>query len=144
VNRNRNLPDRDPKRLRKPPPPEHQQQRQEEQLQYFIQNSLIQTRHYSPKMLTKYLTSVTTAFSPFNPKSGKTARNFLALLPPTAHKTMTIDVKVLSQAQKVLPATLALKFSMFERGSSLSKVPGMEKTICRRVLKVLALTTMLF
>lgn len=62
-------------------------------------------------MLTKYLTSVTTAFSPFNPKSGKTARNFLALLPPTAHKTMTIDVKVLSQAQKVVPATLALKFS---------------------------------
>ena len=61
-------------------------------------------------MLTKYLTSVTTAFSPFNPKSGKTARNFLALLPPTAHKTMTIDVKVLSQAQKILPATLALKF----------------------------------
>jgi hypothetical protein len=66
-------------------------------------------------MLTKYLTSVTTAFSPFNPKSGKPARNFLALLPPPAHKTMTIDVKMLSQAQKVLPATLALKFSMFTR-----------------------------
>jgi large subunit ribosomal protein L53 len=65
-------------------------------------------------MLTKYLTSVTTAFSPFNPKSGKTARNFLALLPPTAHKTMAIDVKILSQAQKIVPATLALKFSMFE------------------------------
>jgi large subunit ribosomal protein L53 len=57
-------------------------------------------------MLTKYLTSVTTAFSPFNPKSGKTA-----LLPPTAHKTMAIDVKVLSQAQKAVPATMALKFS---------------------------------
>jgi large subunit ribosomal protein L53 len=62
-------------------------------------------------MLTKYLTSVTTAFSPFNPKSGKTARNFLAMLPPNARSTMAIDVKILSQAQKSLPATLALKFS---------------------------------
>ena len=64
-----------------------------------------------PTMLTKYLTSVTTAFSPFNPKSGKTARNFLAMLPPNARTTMAIDVKILSQAQKSLPATLALKFS---------------------------------
>ena len=63
-------------------------------------------------MLTKFLTSVTTAFSPFNPKSGKTARNFLAMLPPNARTTMAIDVKLLSQAQKSLPATLALKFSM--------------------------------
>ena len=63
-------------------------------------------------MLTKYLTSVTTAFSPFNPKSGKTARNFLAMLPPNARTTMAIDVKLLNQAQKSLPATLALKFSM--------------------------------
>ncbi|KAM0709377.1 hypothetical protein Q7P35_003415 [Cladosporium inversicolor] len=61
-------------------------------------------------MLTKYLTSVTTAFSPFNPKSGKTARNFLAMLPPNARSTMAIDVKMLSQTQKSLPATLALKF----------------------------------
>ncbi|GAB7332054.1 hypothetical protein MBLNU13_g03947t1 [Cladosporium sp. NU13] len=61
-------------------------------------------------MLTRYLTSVTTAFSPFNPKSGKTARNFLAMLPPNARTTMSIDVKILSQAQKSLPATMALKF----------------------------------
>lgn len=62
-------------------------------------------------MLTKYLTSVATAFSPFNPKSGKTARNFLALLPPNARTTMTIDVKLLDRTKAVLPATLALKFS---------------------------------
>ncbi|KAL1585924.1 hypothetical protein WHR41_04992 [Cladosporium halotolerans] len=61
-------------------------------------------------MLTKYLTSVATAFSPFNPKSGKTARNFLALLPPNARTTMAIDVKLLNQAQKDKPASLDLKF----------------------------------
>ena len=38
-------------------------------------------------------------------------RNFLAMLPPNARSTMAIDVKILSQAQKSLPATLALKFS---------------------------------
>jgi large subunit ribosomal protein L53 len=92
-------------------------------------------------MLTKYLTSVTTAFSPFNPKSGKTARNFLALLPPTAHKTMTIDVKVLSQAQKIVPATLALKFSMFESGKYPCQFP--EERMPVDVLKVLLLTTIL-
>jgi hypothetical protein len=74
-----------------------------------------------PKMLTKYLTSVTTAFSPFNPKSGKTARNFLAMLPPNARSTMAIDVKLLPQAQKSLPATLALKFSTL----SINPAPGL-------------------
>jgi len=64
-------------------------------------------------MLTKYLTSVATAFSPFNPKSGKTARNFLALLPPNARSTMAIDVKLLDQTKASLPAMLALKFSMW-------------------------------
>lgn len=64
-------------------------------------------------MLTRYLTSISTAFSPFNPKSGKTARNFLALLPPNARSTMTIDVKLLDQTKAALPATLALKFSTY-------------------------------
>jgi hypothetical protein len=104
------------KRLRKPLPLEHQQRQprtsNEEQ---HCRTRPFELHCQQSKMLTKYLTSVTTAFSPFNPKSGKTARNFLALLPPTAHKTMTIDVKVLSQAQKAVPATMALKFSMFER-----------------------------
>ncbi|THY36511.1 hypothetical protein D6D01_00390 [Aureobasidium pullulans] len=61
-------------------------------------------------MITRFLTSVSTAFSPFNPKSGKTARNFLALLPPNARSTMKIDVKQLSRADANRPALLALKF----------------------------------
>ena len=62
-------------------------------------------------MITRFLTSVSTAFSPFNPKSGKTARNFLALLPPNARSTMKIDIKQLSKADANKPALLALKFS---------------------------------
>lgn len=63
------------------------------------------------KMITRFLTSVSTAFSPFNPKSGKTARNFLALLPPNARSTMKIDIKQLGKADANKPALLALKFS---------------------------------
>ncbi|KJX92770.1 hypothetical protein TI39_contig5827g00022 [Zymoseptoria brevis] len=62
------------------------------------------------KMLTKYLTSVTTSFSPFNPRSGKTARNFLALLPPNARSTMAISITMLPKAQAATPASLAIKF----------------------------------
>lgn len=65
-------------------------------------------------MLTRYITSVTTAFSPFNPRSGKTARNFLALLPPNARKTMSIDIKVLPQSAAALPGKLELKFSTYK------------------------------
>ncbi|OQN95803.1 hypothetical protein B0A48_18088 [Cryoendolithus antarcticus] len=61
-------------------------------------------------MLTKYLTSISTSFSPFSPKSGKTARNFLALLPPNARSTMSIDVKLLNRDQAHMPAVLQLKF----------------------------------
>lgn len=62
-------------------------------------------------MITKYLTGVTTTFSPFNARSGKTARNFLALLPPNARSTMAIDVKMLPKAQAATPVFLGLKFS---------------------------------
>lgn len=61
-------------------------------------------------MLTKYITAVRTTFSPFNARSGKTARNFLALLPPNARSTMSIDVKVLGKNASAQPASLALKF----------------------------------
>ncbi|EME44158.1 hypothetical protein DOTSEDRAFT_71841 [Dothistroma septosporum NZE10] len=61
-------------------------------------------------MITKYLTSVATTFSPFNARSGKTARNFLALLPPNARSTMAVDVKMLPKLQAAGPAILALKF----------------------------------
>ncbi|KAI4719151.1 hypothetical protein E4T48_04678 [Aureobasidium sp. EXF-10727] len=61
-------------------------------------------------MITRFLTSVSTAFSPFNAKSGKTARNFLALLPPNARQTMKIDIKQLPRVDANKPALLALKF----------------------------------
>ncbi|KAJ9625054.1 39S ribosomal protein L44, mitochondrial [Taxawa tesnikishii (nom. ined.)] len=61
-------------------------------------------------MITRFLTSVTTSFSPFNPKSGKTARNFLALLPPNARQNMKIDVKMLPKSGAAQPSLLALKF----------------------------------
>ena len=64
-------------------------------------------------MLTKYLTNVTATFSPFNARSGKTARNFLALLPPNARSTMSIDIKMLGQRDAQKPAVLGLKFSMY-------------------------------
>jgi len=62
-------------------------------------------------MITKYITSVSTSFSPFNARTGKTVRNFLALLPPNARSTMAIDVKMLGQREAEKPASLSLKFS---------------------------------
>ena len=61
-------------------------------------------------MLTKYITAVSATFSPFNARSGKTARNFLALLPPNARSTMSIDIKMLGRNASELPASLGLKF----------------------------------
>lgn len=65
-----------------------------------------------PKMITKYITGITTSFSPFNPRSGKTIRNFLAQLPPNARSTMRIGVKLLGQRDAAKPAMLDLTFSM--------------------------------
>ena len=62
-------------------------------------------------MLTKYITSVRATFSPFNGRSGKTARNFLALLPPNARSMMAIDLNMLGRTGRAEPASLALKFS---------------------------------
>lgn len=62
-------------------------------------------------MLTKYITAVSAHFSPFNARSGKTARNFLALLPPNARSTMAIDIKMGGRNAAAQPASLALKFS---------------------------------
>lgn len=70
-------------------------------------------RHTAVNMITRFLTSVSTAFSPFNPKSGKTARNFLAMLPPNARTTMAINVKMLPKTEAAKPALLSLTFSAF-------------------------------
>ncbi|KAF2771804.1 hypothetical protein EJ03DRAFT_267804 [Teratosphaeria nubilosa] len=61
-------------------------------------------------MLTKYITSVRTTFSPFNARSGKTARNFLACLPPNARSNMAIEVKMLGQQDAHKPADLVIAF----------------------------------
>lgn len=62
-------------------------------------------------MITKYLTGVTTSFSPFNPRSGQTARKFLAMLPPNARSIMAIDVKMLGRGDASTPGVLKIKFS---------------------------------
>ncbi|EON62002.1 hypothetical protein W97_01221 [Coniosporium apollinis CBS 100218] len=59
-------------------------------------------------MITKFLTNVSTTFNPFSPRA-KTARNFLALLPPNARSTMKVDVKMLPRTSKE-PIRLSLKF----------------------------------
>ncbi|TKX27274.1 hypothetical protein C1H76_0568 [Elsinoe australis] len=62
-------------------------------------------------MITRYLTSVKTTFSAFNPRSGKTARSFLALLPPNARSAgMKIDVKMLPQSGAAQSGALTLTF----------------------------------
>ncbi|GAB1744399.1 hypothetical protein NU219Hw_g1677t1 [Hortaea werneckii] len=63
-------------------------------------------------MITKYITGITTSFSPFNPRSGKTIRNFLASLPPNARSTMRIGVKTFGQNDAAKPAILDLTFNM--------------------------------
>ncbi|KAF2403849.1 mitochondrial ribosomal protein L44 [Trichodelitschia bisporula] len=59
-------------------------------------------------MITRYLASVTTKFNPFTP-GAKTARVFLANLPPNARQNMQINTTVLPRAS-VEPATLDIKF----------------------------------
>ncbi|KAH9815711.1 54S ribosomal protein L44, mitochondrial, partial [Teratosphaeria destructans] len=65
---------------------------------------------WSAKMLTKYITSVRTTFSPFNARSGKTARNFLACLPPNARSNMAIEVNMLGQQDAHKTADLVIAF----------------------------------
>ncbi|KAF2237090.1 mitochondrial ribosomal protein L44 [Viridothelium virens] len=59
-------------------------------------------------MITRFITSVRTSFNPFT-RPGKTARCFLALLPPNARQNMKVDVKTLPRASQD-PASLGLSF----------------------------------
>jgi large subunit ribosomal protein L53 len=61
-------------------------------------------------MITRFLTEVSTRFNPFSARA-KTARSFLALLPPNARSTMKVDIKMLPQHSKE-KTMLAVKFSM--------------------------------
>jgi len=60
-------------------------------------------------MITRFLSEVRTTFNPFSPRA-KTARNFLAQLPPDARSTgMIIKSTILPRTSKAVP-TLAVKF----------------------------------
>ncbi|KFY39523.1 hypothetical protein V494_03956 [Pseudogymnoascus sp. VKM F-4513 (FW-928)] len=51
------------------------------------------------KMITRYLTEISTAFNPFSPRA-KTARLFLSFLPGNARATMKITTKVLPKTSR--------------------------------------------
>jgi len=53
----------------------------------------------NPKMITRFLTEVSTVFNPFSPKA-KTARLFLSFLPPNARQSMKIDTKLLPRTSR--------------------------------------------
>ncbi len=75
-------------------------------------------------MITRFITSVSTSFNPFS-RSAKTARSFLAHLPPNARQTMAINTKLLPRDTKD-KAVLQLKFSESQLLSSswASRVAG--------------------
>ena len=60
-------------------------------------------------MITRFLTDVRAKFNPFSPR-GKTARLFLALLPPNARSSMKIETQILSRHSKE-PSVLFIKLS---------------------------------
>ena len=61
------------------------------------------------KMITRFITEVSTTFNPFLPRA-KTARLFLSFLPPNARQTMKIDTKLLPRTSRD-PSFIKLKFS---------------------------------
>jgi large subunit ribosomal protein L53 len=61
-------------------------------------------------MITRFLTDVSTRFNPFSARA-KTARSFLALLPPDARGRMKVNVMVLPKSSEEVPV-LDIKFSM--------------------------------
>lgn len=60
-------------------------------------------------MITRFITAVRTSFNPFT-RSGKTARSFLALLPPDARHGMKVETQTLPRTSQA-SATLGLSFS---------------------------------
>lgn len=63
------------------------------------------------KMITKFITEVSTKFNPFN-KQGRTCRSFLAHLPANARQTLKVNAIVLPRNSRD-PSSLLLKFSKF-------------------------------
>ena len=75
-------------------------------------------------MITRFITSVRTAFNPFT-RSGKTARTFLALLPPDARHSMKIEAQTLPRTLQT-PASLGLSFSACSRSDPASSTALMD------------------
>ncbi|TPX14211.1 uncharacterized protein E0L32_000605 [Thyridium curvatum] len=62
-----------------------------------------------PKMITRFITDVTTKFNPFSPRA-KPARLFLSFLPPNARASgMSITTQLLAKSSAE-PASLTVKF----------------------------------
>lgn len=66
-------------------------------------------RKLSFKMITRFLTEVSTVFNPFSPKA-KTARLFLSFLPPDARQTIKVTTKLLPRMSRD-PSFVEVKFS---------------------------------
>jgi large subunit ribosomal protein L53 len=66
------------------------------------------------KMITRFITEVSTTFNPFLPRA-KVARLFLSFLPPNARQTMKVDTKLLPRASRD-PSFIQLKFSKLGQG----------------------------
>lgn len=65
-----------------------------------------------PKMITKFMTEITTKFNPFSP-AAKSARLFMSNIPPTARSTGTTIKTILLPRTSTEPASLYVKFSTF-------------------------------
>lgn len=63
--------------------------------------AVVYLRKHPPilKMITRFLTEVSTVFNPFSPKA-KTARLFLSFLPPNARQSMKIDTRLLPRTSR--------------------------------------------
>lgn len=84
----------------------------------------------SGKMITRYLTEVSTVFNPFSPRA-KTARLFLSFLPGNARATMKVDTKILPRASRER-SFVHVKFST----SRLGRLPRQEEASGYRSLYI--------
>jgi len=77
-------------------------------------------------MLTRYITEVTTRFNPFS-AGAKSARLFLAGLPPRARQSgVVVTTQLLARTSKE-PSSLRVKFSTYTPGlfpSGRNRCPG--------------------
>jgi large subunit ribosomal protein L53 len=97
-------------------------------LQFYADNVLVVAQ--SGKMITRYLTEVSTVFNPFSPRA-KTARLFLSFLPGNARATMKVDTKILPRTSRER-SFVQVKFST----SRLGRLPRQEEASDYRSLYI--------